>query len=275
MAFVEARGTNLYYESMGEGEPLVLVHGGFLDHTLWMLNVPILAQRFRVVTIDLPGHGQSGGSIHPAATMAEAVDDIVEHLAALVEQLELAPAHFAGQSSGGAFILHLAVRRPDLFRSMSLHEPAVAALLDDEFSDVREAQKRAAALLSSGNTETGLATFVGSVGGDWSQLPEPFKAIFRQNAHVYAGKAFFDDPATLEVPDGLGDLTHPVQFTRGDRSPRFFHVIIDRVAAMVPGAETVTIEGGGHAVMLERPAEYAAALTGFLDRARVLSTDVE
>jgi pimeloyl-ACP methyl ester carboxylesterase len=57
MPFVDVGGTQLYYESVGEGDPLVLFHGGLLDHTMWFLNVPILAERFRVVTIDLPGHG--------------------------------------------------------------------------------------------------------------------------------------------------------------------------------------------------------------------------
>lgn len=273
MAFVDARGTNLFYESVGEGEPLVLVHGGFLDHTLWMLAVPILAERFRVVTLDQVGHGQSEGSIDPTANVDEAMDVLVEHLAALVEQLDLAPAHFAGQSSGGGTILHLATRRPDLFRSMSLHEPAVVALLDEEFKAARGDQMAASTLLGSGDVDAGLRKFVETVGGDWSQMPEPFKAIFRRNAHNYAGASFFADPAlALTVPEGLGELPHPVQFTKGDRSPRFFHVSIDRVAAMFPRAEISTIDGGGHAAMLERPAEYAAALMDFIDRTRVGST---
>lgn len=178
MAFVDVRGRNLHYESAGEGDPLVLVHGGFLDHRMWMLNVPVLAERFRVVTLDLPGHGQSGGSIDPAASVADAVALLVDHLAELVEKLDLAPAHFAGQSAGGGFILHLASRRPDLFRSMTLHEPAVVALLDDEFRPVREGQVMAAALLRSGEIELGLQKFVETVGGDCRYCPSHSKRSF-------------------------------------------------------------------------------------------------
>lgn len=266
MQSVSVRGTDLYYESVGEGDPLVLVHGGFLDHTMWFLNVPLLAERFRVVTIDMPGHGQSGGRLDPAIGMSEAVDMMVGYLVELVERLGVAPAYFAGQSSGGAFILHLAARRPDLVRALSLHEPAIVALLENEFHVEREMQREASVLLASGDVEGGLARFVASVGGDWSAMPEPFKAIFRHNAPAYAGMAFFDDPTGLPVPDGLGSFPHPVQFTRGDRSPRFFHASIEKVVATMTGAEVVTIPGG-HAAMLEHPAEYCATLTEFFERA--------
>lgn len=197
------------------------------------------------------------------------MDETVEYLAAFVEQLDLCPAHFAGQSAGGAFLLHLASRRPDLFLSMSLHEPSVVALLDEEFKTVHEAQIAAALLLRSGDIEPGLSKFVETVGGDFSVFPEPFKAMFRHNARNYQG-ASFTDPATLPVPDeGLNEFPLPVQFTKGDRSPRFFHVSIDRVAAMIPGAEIVTIKGGGHALMLEHPAEYSAVLTEFIENSRI------
>ena len=112
-----------------------------------------------------------------------------------------------------------------------------------------------------------MRAFVESVGGDWSQMPEPFRAIFRQNAPNAAGAAFFADPArALPVPHGLDAILHPVQFTKGERSPRFFHVSVDRVAAMIPGAEIATIEGAGHAAMLERPADYAALVMEFTAR---------
>lgn len=270
MPHVNVKGIDLYYESTGEGEPLVLVHGGFLDHTMWILNVPGLAERFRVVTIDLPGHSQSGGTIDKSMTVDEAMDLMVEHVAGLIEQLDLAPAHIVGTSFGGGVVLHLAVRCPDLFRSMSLHEPATIALLDDEFKAVRDAQKRAFSLISAGDIDGGLQAFVDSVGGDWSQMPEPFKAIFFHNARQYAGAAVFDDPArALTVPDGLGAFPHPVQFTQGDQSPPFFRASTERVAALLPDPEIVTIEGGSHAAMLDRPTEYVAALTDFIERARV------
>lgn len=259
MAFVDVRGTSIFFEATGEGEPLVLVHGGFLDHTMWMLNVPILAERFWVVTADGRGHGQSSGSIGDDPFVGP--DD----LAALVEELDLVPAHLAGQSGGGLQILHLAARRPDLFRSMSLHEPV--AVFDEEFSAAREAWEAAASQLRAGDVESGIKTFVEMIGGDWSLFPEPFKAMFRQNAHNFTGTWFGDLSHPMwRVPAELRDFPHPVQLTKGDQSPRFFHVGIERIADLMPRAEIVTIEGGGHGAMLDRPAEYAAALTDFIER---------
>ncbi len=270
MPFTKIRGTDLFYEIAGKGEPLVLVHGGFFDHRMWMHVVPLLSERFQVVTLDTPGHGQSGGYWDPTWTWHQVVDETVEYLAAFVEQLDLSPAHFAGQSLGGAFLLHLASRRPDLFLSMSLHEPPVLALLDDEFKTVLEAQIAAFSFLRSGDIETGISRFVETVGGNFSAFSEPFKEMFRQNARNYQGASLID-PAALAVPDeGLNEFLAPVQFTKGDLSPRFFHVSIGRVAAMIPGAEIVTINGGGHAPMLgPMGAEYATVLTEFIENSRI------
>ncbi len=104
----------------------------------------------------------------------------------------------------------------------------------------------------------------------WSLMPEPFKDIFRGNARKMKGASYFADPALmLTVPEGLDQLPRPVQFTKGDLSPRLFHVSIDRLAALIPITEIVTIKGGAHAAMLSQPAEYAASLSAFFERSSV------
>ena len=267
MAFADVLGTKMFYESVGEGEPVVMVHGGFIDHNVWVFTAPILAERFRVVAIDLPGHSHSGGSLETAVTPLEVMNLTADYIIALVEDLDLGPAHFVGQSFGGGALLHLLVRRPDLVRSMSLHEPATVALGEEEFAAERELQSRAMSLLVDGDVERGMAAFIASVGGDWDAFPESSKAMMRHNARNFAGPTFISDPA-LAVPAGLESVRHPVQFTKGEESPRFFHASIDRVAARMPNAEVVTISGG-HAAMLTQPVEYAAAVTKFIDRAEV------
>jgi pimeloyl-ACP methyl ester carboxylesterase len=121
-------GVGLFVEDFGSGEPLVLVHGSWVDHMEWPFVVPLLAPRFRVTVYDRRGHSQSErpvaqGSIH---------EDVAD-LAAIIERAG-APAHVAGNSMGGSITLRLAAERPDLLRTVAVHEPPLIDLLQDDLA---------------------------------------------------------------------------------------------------------------------------------------------
>src|SRR6266536_701439 len=125
MPFQTINNVSPYYETTGGGEPLVMVHGSWGDHHNWAPVVPLLSQSFQVMTFDRRGHSQSQtGS--GQGSFAEDADD----LAALIEQLDLAPAHVVGNSGGAVIALRLAAERPDLCRSLVVHEPPLIGLLE-------------------------------------------------------------------------------------------------------------------------------------------------
>jgi pyruvate dehydrogenase E2 component (dihydrolipoamide acetyltransferase) len=103
----------------GEGAPMLLLHGFGADLNSWMFTQPALAEGRRVVALDLPGHGGSSRNVGNggAAALGEAVE---EFLAAL----DAGPMHLVGHSMGGAIAASLAVRRPDLVRTLTLIAPA-------------------------------------------------------------------------------------------------------------------------------------------------------
>jgi pimeloyl-ACP methyl ester carboxylesterase len=109
---LEVNGVRLFVEESGTGDPLVLVHGSWVDRQTWGLVEKDLARRFRVVSYDRRGHSGSDDSATPG-TRRDDEDD----LAALVEVLGLAPANVVGNSFGGSIALGLAARRPELFGS--------------------------------------------------------------------------------------------------------------------------------------------------------------
>ena len=123
-------GVDLFLEIRGDsGPPVMLVHGSSDDHHTWDGVVPLLARRSRVTTYDRRGHGESDRPASQAGLADEAGD-----LAALIENLGIAPVHVVGNASGADVVLHLIVKRPDLFASASLHEPAANTLDLDKLS---------------------------------------------------------------------------------------------------------------------------------------------
>src|SRR5215213_8316050 len=120
-------GTRLFYELSRSGDPLVLVHGSWVDHKDWQLVVPSLTKSFRVLTYDRRGHSLSERLLGLGSRREDEED-----LDALIEALDLAPAHVATHSFGASTALGLAARRPDLFRSLLVHEAPLMGIVADD-----------------------------------------------------------------------------------------------------------------------------------------------
>jgi pimeloyl-ACP methyl ester carboxylesterase len=180
--------------------------------------------------------------------------------------------HAAGQSAGAQLLLHLAARRPELLTSLSLHEPPSLGLLagDPILATSEEDTSKAGALFRAGDLTGGLRVFLSYVGGDWDAIPEPIQEIFLHNAPNYIAD-WFDDLShefwTVDA-DALKSFGHPIQLTIGDRTTPTLRAISDKLAELLPGAEVAIIEEAGHGAMMEKPTEYAAAVTKFLASAR-------
>jgi pimeloyl-ACP methyl ester carboxylesterase len=261
MPQARCNGVGLHYELEGSGEPLALVHGSWGDATNWALVASALAESFRVLIYDRRGHSRSE---RPDARGS--VDEDGDDLAALLEELELAPAHVMTSSFGGNIALRLATRRPELFRSLSCHEPPLWALLDD---DSRELLQEAARSLEevrrrivAGDHEGAARQFVEEVAfgpGAWEdELPAATRAIFVANAPTYLDE--LEDPDQLAVDqEGLTRLEMPVRLTEGSQSPPVFARVIDRLERLIPRATRETIEGAAHVPQLTTPERYVDA----------------
>lgn len=106
-------GLDMYYEIHGAGEPLVLVHGGFMTVALLADLVGALAQTRQVIAVELEGHGHTRMLDRPLR-----YEQMADDVAALVEHLGLSQVDVAGYSLGGGVALQLTIRRPDLVRKL-------------------------------------------------------------------------------------------------------------------------------------------------------------
>ena len=111
--YADVNGIELYYETHGAGRPLVLLHGGLGSGEMFGPILPMLADRHRVVTVDLQGHGRTADIDRPIDVRLMA-DDI----AALIDHLALGAPDVVGYSLGGGVALQTAVRHPARIRRL-------------------------------------------------------------------------------------------------------------------------------------------------------------
>ena len=105
--YAAVNGLEMYYEIHGEGEPLVVLHGGFMNIDAIGPLIPALAEDRQVIAVELQGHGRTADILRPFSYEAMA-DDV----AALISHLELGEADVFGFSMGGGVTLQLGIRHP-------------------------------------------------------------------------------------------------------------------------------------------------------------------
>lgn len=268
MAKERVNGVELFYETQGEaGPPLVLVHGSWGDHHNWDGVVPALARSCRVLTYDRRGHSQSE---RPSGSSG--MRDDVTDLAALMEATGFAPAHVIGNSGGATVVLRLAAARPALFRSLVVHEPALAKLLVAEpthapmIARVVERIERVATLLSSGDVEAGARSFVNEIAmgpGAWDALPSAIKDTFLFNAPTFLDECRDPDDSTMDLA-ALAGFGGPALLTQGNQSPAMFPAIVDILAKALPSAARHTFDGAGHVPHVSHPDAYVRLVSEFV-----------
>jgi pimeloyl-ACP methyl ester carboxylesterase len=228
MATIRVNGTQLYYEIEGTSDmPVVLVHGSWGSHHNWDAVAPTLSRSFRLLTYDRRGHSQSARPTSQGSLLEDAMD-----LAALLEALEMVPAHIVGNSGGAAVTLRLATERPELFRSLTAHEPPLFGLLAGDpamqapLASVAQRIGAVKELLLSGDAVAGARQFVETIAlgpGGWDRLPEPMRQTF-----IFNAPTFLDE---TRDPNGLtliwicsGGSTHLRSSRMAIRARRSFRV---------------------------------------------------
>jgi pimeloyl-ACP methyl ester carboxylesterase len=269
LATAAVNGARLAYVIHGTGEiPLVMVHGALETHQNWDWMVPHLSDSFRVVAYDRRGYGDSERPNGKTGSRDHDAD-----LAALIEHLELAPAWVVGQSGGANITLRLAGERPDLFRGIVAHEPALLSLLQDDPA-LAPMLERFAQLVAAFNErieagdDAGAAEMFVEEGlgeGLWSDFPPEFRQMTIDNAANTVDDLNDPESITFDLA-WIEDFTRPTLLTLGDQTAPLFPPVITRLAAAMPSAEVQEFAGAGHPIMVEQPKDFAEAISAFVHR---------
>ena len=244
-----ADGTPIRFEVTGEGEPtLVLVHGWALDRRLWDSHVAHLAERHRVVALDLAGHGDSGRQ-RAEWTMAAFGQDVV----AVVDALGATEIVLVGHSMGGQVVLEAARRMPERVRGVVLVDTlldveertppeqidAMARQLEDAY-ETTVAQMSTEHLFGPGTSQVVRERVLGAA----KALPPDISIALLRQSWGY-------DPLPA-----LRDIKARVRAVNADKFPT--NLEVNR--RHMPGYDAFIVKGTAHYLMLEDPARFGRAL---------------
>jgi pimeloyl-ACP methyl ester carboxylesterase len=249
MATLERDGVRLAYTVHGaptQRPPLLLTHGFGASAQMWYPNLPALSADRQVLTWDVRGHGASD------APERFDHDDCVADMAALLDVLDAPRAVLGGMSLGGYLSLAFHARHAERVAALVLVDTGPGFRSDD----AREEWNATALRTADALDERGLGV-----------LPPTPEHVLAEHANGAAGVARAAR-GILTQRDGavfasLPQIAVPALVVVGaDDTP--FLAAADAMAARIPRATKVVIEGAGHASNMDRPAEFDRAVLDFL-----------
>ena len=264
MPTVRVNDIDVFYQDVGDGEPLVLIMGFGGDTTAWAFQLPDFSARHRVIAFDNRGVGQSDAPDHPYSTPGMAADAL-----GLMDALGVDSAHVIGVSMGGMIGQELALARPERVRSLHLactfgRPDAYMLALNAAWREMRIGLGREATLRT-----LGLWLFSPTTYGERPEFieallqnslanpyPQTLVGFLRQGEAVAAHDAL-DRLSAIRCPTLVSvaedDILVPPRFAR-------------EIAARVPGAELHLVPRAGHGYFLERPDAFNALSLEFIAR---------
>jgi pimeloyl-ACP methyl ester carboxylesterase len=255
IGFVRSDGCDLYYEDVGDGVPVLLIHPAGATASTWGAATDELARIGRVITYDRRGYARSGGE--PVHSVAPHTADA----AAILEHLQTPPAVVVGTSAGATIAIDLAVRRAGLVRVVVAHEAAWRANRHLPNVSQLAALTRVGWLAARGRHGDAAEALLRAVytyrdgGTAWDAFPEAWRRAARDNGRA-ALRDFRNSIGSHPSRPELASIAVPVVCSYGARSPDNIVRLTRSLAAAIPTARTQRIEGAGHAAAFDAPSSF-------------------
>jgi 2-succinyl-6-hydroxy-2,4-cyclohexadiene-1-carboxylate synthase len=258
---------NYHIEQSGEGDSLLLLHGFSGSGADWEPFLPAFGSRFRVLTVDLLGHGKTDS---PIDITAYRMENTARDLIALLDSLGIDKTYLLGYSLGGRLALYLALAYPERFMSLILESASPGLQTEAE----RQARIVSDEALAEQIEQNGIEWFADT----WANIP-----LFASQKNLPAEvqkrlreKRLRNNPRGLasslrgmgtgmQPPlwEQLGELTMPVLLIAGELDTKFV-TINQQMQQRIPNVQLHIIPDAGHTVHLEQPEPFTNIVTQFL-----------
>jgi pimeloyl-ACP methyl ester carboxylesterase len=267
MQTLRVNGYDMAYLEVGEGPPLVCVHGSLCDFRIWSATLGPLTRKHRVIAVSLrhffPDRWDGVGDTY---SIAQHVEDVI----AFIAQIERRPVDLMGHSRGGHVSFRVAQRRPDLLRKLILAEPGgeLDETLDPDFkpgpSPLAARIAASAEIIAKGDIDGGLQIFIDALEGPgaWKRLPAAVKEPLRDNATTLIGQTR-DKRPPFSKADAEAIRT-PTLFIGGANTRGALPKVLHTLAAHVKGSRTEIIPGTTHPMFEQAPQRYCEIVLDFL-----------
>jgi pimeloyl-ACP methyl ester carboxylesterase len=266
--FVETNESRLYYEMIGEGHPLVLIHGGYMDRRMWDDQFAVFAEHYRVIRYDVRGFGKSE---LPQVSYSDRED-----LYTLLTALGIKKTYLLGLSLGGEIALDFTLDYPTMIDALILvGSPVPGYPLELMFTEeqLRE-QKERWAPFGKAMQERNIPAMVDRLMQDPTLVPSPEYPTARERVRGCLSEYSFAwvlDPAPrekLEPPayERLAEIHVPVLIIVGAEDHFQLHKSADKLEQDIAGAKRVTIPGTHHMPNMEKPEEFNQIVLDFLGK---------
>jgi len=263
--FVQVDNARLYYETAGQGVPLVMIHAGVADSRQWNNEFEFFARGYQVVRYDMRGYGKS----EPVDGEFNHLDDLV----AVLNALELhEPIVVMGCSMGGGLAMDFALAYPSRVRALIMVGSGPSGLQLDvptsaKFAEVEKAFEAGDLDLVS---ELETQIWFDGTGRTPEQVDQAMRKLLydmNRQALAHEVKQLGKRLPNTQVPafDRLNELRIPVLILVGEHDTPYILAAADYMIEKIPSAQKVRVEDAAHLPNMDHPDEFQAIVTNFLE----------
>lgn len=252
-ATISISDISIYCDDQGQGDPVVLLHGGIMDHQSWGNQIPVLSRRYRVISPDTRGHGRTTDSPKPFSYW-----QFAEDLIGLLNALNLPTAHLVGLSDGGCTALLLGIHHPERVSKLVLL--GTPYHLSNYTEGVREAQ--AALTPERFFAAQDQSSAVVEVVRKCERL-YPTEEAWRAYWKKLIEQVWVNEPR-LRLED-LARIQSPTLILHGDNEALISKSASLEMTEAIPGAVLSIVPEAGHASAQENPEFVNASIMSFLE----------
>jgi pimeloyl-ACP methyl ester carboxylesterase len=260
--FAEVNDASLYYDVVGNGESLVLVHAGIADRRMWDGQLEAFAERYRVVRYDMRGCGRTET---PTGATFSHHDD----LRGLLDFLGIERANLLGCSIGARTVIDFALAHPERVRALALVCPSVSGSESDE--EPPEEWDELVAADEAGDldrvSELEVRIWVDGPYRSPDHVDPAVRDLVREmNVIALRNEAGLGEerPAQLPAVHRLAEIQAPTLVVAGDVDRPEVGARADLLSRSIPRTQKAVINGTAHVPNMEKPVEFNRILLEFL-----------
>jgi 3-oxoadipate enol-lactonase len=263
--YASVENGELYYETVGEGQAILLLHAGVADHTMWEPQLASFSESHQVITYDLRGFGQSRTESAPYSNRQD-IHDLLAHLG-------IDKATLVGNSRGGIIALDFALEHPEILSGIIWVCGGISGADHDSTPGEIEWFDRLEAIWESKDWATlsdlEAHTWANGIGQPEDRAPAHVRDNVRRMIYEnYTRQDGEPEPRPLDPPAAgrLHEITCPTLVIIGDLDTSGTRASADLLADKLPNAEKVVFHNVAHMVSMEEPDRFNQLTLDFLSR---------